>query len=576
VTKDRNYWKSRAHTLQQAVWPGSLLCIWGGAPPVDTDWAAWIDAWGRVGSPATQLQHGDRFAPHPEAVIDALLALDVDDPETIAAEHQKVVVRLEAQVEFLRLGGDTALLSDYLAAQSAAVDTNAHSVLEIAASAMSATHWLVADVASRRAVQLDRTSEAAHRLRSKLLARRKAPGLAAAHLACAIAYGGRFARDASTVLSEVRPFLRDVGLFDALSDALQRRGAAAEGVAAFVRASATWDKKTPLELAFSLCRMAPRLANPPAGAGNAPPLVLISQVQRSGGSLLNQLFDGHSQLLTHPHELKIGHPTKWNWPKIDTSDSPETWFSTLFEPTIAKFMVEGYSKPDGNEAAREPLPFTFDIPLFCRTFVERAAGSTDRRRVIDAYLEAYFAAWEEGGHRGDEALWTVGFCPRLISTPESMRAFFDDYPDGKLVSCIRNPKSWYVSSSRHAKTYEAVDEAMDLWIASTEAAFEWRRRHPNSVRIVTYERIVRDSAEVMAELSAWLGIRYEAALNEPTYAGRPTVANSSFRVETRGVHREALNRDQSLSAEASAYIERRALPLYMEVVRATGSVAAAP
>jgi len=33
------------------------------------------------------------------------------------------------------------------------------------------------------------------------------------------------------------------------------------------------------------------------------PLVLISQIQRSGGSLLSQLFDGHPEVHAHPHEL---------------------------------------------------------------------------------------------------------------------------------------------------------------------------------------------------------------------------------------------------------------------------------
>ena len=31
------------------------------------------------------------------------------------------------------------------------------------------------------------------------------------------------------------------------------------------------------------------------------PLALISQIQRSGGSLLSQLFDGHPEIHPHPH-----------------------------------------------------------------------------------------------------------------------------------------------------------------------------------------------------------------------------------------------------------------------------------
>jgi hypothetical protein len=37
------------------------------------------------------------------------------------------------------------------------------------------------------------------------------------------------------------------------------------------------------------------------------PLVLISQAQRSGGTLLSQLFDSHPAIAAHPHELSIGH-----------------------------------------------------------------------------------------------------------------------------------------------------------------------------------------------------------------------------------------------------------------------------
>ena len=60
------------------------------------------------------------------------------------------------------------------------------------------------------------------------------------------------------------------------------------------------------------------------------PLVLISQIQRSGGTLLSQLFDGHPEIHAHPSELMIGYPTKNNWPKLDLNDKPEQWFDILW------------------------------------------------------------------------------------------------------------------------------------------------------------------------------------------------------------------------------------------------------
>jgi hypothetical protein len=54
--------------------------------------------------------------------------------------------------------------------------------------------------------------------------------------------------------------------------------------------------------------------------------VLISQIQRSGESLLSQLLDGHPELDAHPHELKIGYPNKYTWSKLNLNDDPKNWY----------------------------------------------------------------------------------------------------------------------------------------------------------------------------------------------------------------------------------------------------------
>ena len=76
------------------------------------------------------------------------------------------------------------------------------------------------------------------------------------------------------------------------------------------------------------------------------PLALISQIQRSGGSMLSQLFDGHPQVHAHPHELKFGYPKKYNWPPIDLNDHPDRWFEILFEDNVVQHLRHGYKKMD--------------------------------------------------------------------------------------------------------------------------------------------------------------------------------------------------------------------------------------
>lgn len=56
------------------------------------------------------------------------------------------------------------------------------------------------------------------------------------------------------------------------------------------------------------------------------PLVLISQVQRSGGTLLSQLFDSHFQCHVHPGELHIGNPNKTHWRPVFPGKTPDQMF----------------------------------------------------------------------------------------------------------------------------------------------------------------------------------------------------------------------------------------------------------
>ena len=64
---------------------------------------------------------------------------------------------------------------------------------------------------------------------------------------------------------------------------------------------------------------------------NSLHLLLVSQIQRSGGSLMAQLFDGHPELYAHPFEIHIGYPNKWNYPELSSTDSPQKWFEYLYE-----------------------------------------------------------------------------------------------------------------------------------------------------------------------------------------------------------------------------------------------------
>jgi len=285
------------------------------------------------------------------------------------------------------------------------------------------------------------------------------------------------------------------------------------------------------------------------------PLALISQTQRSGGTLINSLLDGHPQLHVHPFELHIGNPTKYDWPVLELDASPDAWLDTLREPFIARFFVEGYRKwPDiGVLRAQPRMPFTLAPSFLERLFRLLCADKppATRREILDSYLTAFFNAWADcQGLRDGLKKWTVGFAPRL-AWGESGRRFADDYPDGRVIASHRDPRAWYASASRFSSRYGELDQALELWARGAREIIDAKRANPKRVFVLTYEGLVTQPKRTMRSLADWLGIRWDPVLLKPTFNRQPTIPNSSYELRSTGIRKEPLTRWESvLSAEA--------------------------
>ena len=299
------------------------------------------------------------------------------------------------------------------------------------------------------------------------------------------------------------------------------------------------------------------------------PLVLVSQVPRSGGTLLSQLFDGHPEVHAHPHELRIGKPTSRHWTTVDLA-APDEWFDLLYEPYAAKHMRRGYRKPAGVLPDGTPdvdvFPFLF-LPRLQRRIFERcvdARAPARRRDVLDAYFTSYFNAWVDNQtlYAGPKRIVTA-FAPDLHVKRESLEGFFEDYPDGTLVSIVRDPRAWYASARNQKEQYSTVERALAKWRRSIEATLAARAARPDRVVVVTYERLVRDTEQTLRLIADRVGIPLLPVLLVPTFNGRPIRANSSDRVQDYGVRPERTEgwRDK-LSVEEVAAVEELAGDLY--------------
>jgi hypothetical protein len=296
------------------------------------------------------------------------------------------------------------------------------------------------------------------------------------------------------------------------------------------------------------------------------PLALISQIQRSGGTLLSQLFDGHPELHAHPHELKIGYPTKYTWPKLNLKDVPNRWLETLFETSVLSHFKKGYKK----EKKRDDAFLFLFLPSVQREIFLDYVGSIHPltlRDVFDGYMTSYFSAWLNNQNSYGQKRFITAFTARLAMRNENMQSFFEIYPDGRLISIIRDPKNWYPSAIRHKpKICRGIRDGVDLWKKNARAMLRNKDRYGDRVCILTFEDLITRTKSVMRYLAEFLEIRFEDILLEPTFNKYPIRANTSFEAEKNGIIKSTLERYKTLTQEELEFIQSMSEELYGQVL----------
>lgn len=296
------------------------------------------------------------------------------------------------------------------------------------------------------------------------------------------------------------------------------------------------------------------------------PLLLVTQIHRSGGTLLTRLLDGHPELHTVPHELG---PLL---PRVRIPLDPQAAWQALANPKLPGYFERGIRQAGSElhgDATRTPLLLP---PGVHRRLFERAlgAGASSERAVLDAYLTAYFNAWLDYANLHGRKRFVAGFEPGAHVDGGALR-LDDVYPDGRIVSIVRDPWSWYVSARRWDRRFAAIGPAVDDWSRSTRAALELKASRPDGVLLMSFDALVRATEETMRELSSWLGIAFGPSLLLPTLNGLPVGSNSSFPGAGAEVSEEpSTARRQLLNEHEDRFIAVHASALFEEALRSVG------
>jgi hypothetical protein len=297
------------------------------------------------------------------------------------------------------------------------------------------------------------------------------------------------------------------------------------------------------------------------------PLTLISQVPFSGGYLLNRLFDGHSEIHALPHELIPAIPERGLWPAIDLDNRPEDWFEGLFkELDIANIQKGAKHGTKCNALA----PFVF-LPLVQeQIFLKylQSIESIKQRDLFDAYMTSCFGAWLNYQNLNGNKMFTTAYGTGMAMQHESIKSFFEIYPDGRLISLVRKPETWFACARAHEpEIYGNTREAIRRWKESVRVGVETKKKFGDRVCLIKFEDLIGHTASVMQYLSELLKIRYEDILLIPTFDGIPIQLPNGQNAENFDTKLQGFSKSRRLDKHQQVLIEKMTAATYQSALQ---------
>ena len=298
--------------------------------------------------------------------------------------------------------------------------------------------------------------------------------------------------------------------------------------------------------------------------------IFIAGINRSGGSLLARLFDGHSNILSYPIEL--GFPTLDNFYKVSSSYGgvPQTipdyknGIDDIFElheipsnkPKIITQWGKEQSDPIGvRENYLEKVFYgnvetNFDFNKFTSLYTSYAKNCNDIASLYDARHNAYFESWDSGKHMNNQEHVMMHSSGGLYLS--NIETFYEKFHNPIILFPIRNIMGYvaaektrlarrYYGSRRFAwprlpnmfvKNFKSYDLTGQIysWLSAMTRVKLLQEKHGINENFIVYrhERLTSEPIKTMQELSSQMKINYEKILLEPTIAGHNWLGNSQY------------------------------------------------
>ena len=267
------------------------------------------------------------------------------------------------------------------------------------------------------------------------------------------------------------------------------------------------------------------------------PLILITQIQRSGGTLLSQLFDNHKQIYAYPNELTIWKP-KWEFKTLEKK------FSKLDNNYINYFALNSEYKKESKSKWNKSYKFYFDLMAQKKIYSQNILKNSSQRSILNAYFTSFFSSWINYRNILNNKKYITAFIPRVNTSSQSLKYFFKNYPDGKIITIVRDPLDWLASAKNHNPTsYSDFSYALNLWKKSTNASMRLIKK--NQAIGITFFDLVKNTKKTMNYICKVIKIPIEDTIYVPTFNGEPILSDSSFKSVEGVIDKKTLNRKKN-------------------------------
>lgn len=298
--------------------------------------------------------------------------------------------------------------------------------------------------------------------------------------------------------------------------------------------------------------------------------IFIGPSVRNGGSLINRLFDHHTDVGAYPMELllpmdPILHPSLaergqkkniQNYPDLSSiKDKRELLRAALLNEEQTKCLIGSKFSSDRMNAKTTHMNVSsqFHHNRFIEELMDTIEVGSDVATVYNSIHRSFFNNWDDGVHSGSGSYVAYHSGNGLFA---DLDVFFGQF-DGYFLQPIRSIRGILSSekkkvsrqligrgvigrriniSDRRLKNFygQYVENLIVNWLIVFTRSVILSRRHGDRYIIYRHEDLVRDPNLIMRKLAKKIQLDFNESLISPTVAGIPWAGNSMFS-KTRGL-----------------------------------------